>query len=159
MRIEEAYSAWAPELTGYASALVGPHEAADVVADAFEQLLARPDRQWESVSDHRPYLFRCVLNAARMRRRSSGRRNSRQRRAAIIGAPQSATSGMAGEVLVDPAISAALRTLSIQQRAIAYFTYWEDLSIEQIAMLLGVGSGSVKKQLARARAKMREELS
>ncbi len=66
---------------------------------------------------------------------------------------------MAGEVLVDPAISAALRTLSIQQRAIAYFTYWEDLSIEQIAMLLGVGSGSVKKQLARARAKMREELS
>ncbi len=80
VRIDEAYSKWADELTRYASALVGPHDAADVVADAFAGLLAAGDERWASVIEPRTYLFRCVLSAARMRRRSSERRAVRERR-------------------------------------------------------------------------------
>lgn len=160
MRIEEAYAAWSGELIGYASALVGPHDAADVVADAFAGVLSAGDDRWAAVVEPRPFLFRCVLNAARMRQRSSSRRSERQRRVALVGGTDaSRRSDSAGRDLVDPAMLEVLDSLSVQQRAVTYFTYWQDLSVDQIADLLEVSSGSVKKQLARARARMREVLS
>lgn len=151
---------WSAELTGYASALVGPNEAADVVSDAFAGVLSAGEDRWDSVAEPRPYLFRCVLNAARMRQRSVGRRAERQRRVAFAGSTNSSeASDPAGRDIVDGTLLEVLDSLSVQQRAITYFTYWQDLSVDQIADLLGVSSGSVKKQLARARARMREDLS
>lgn len=40
-----------------------------------------------------------------------------------------------------------------------FLTYWEDLTPSQIADLLDVGEGSVRKQLARARETLRSVLS
>ena len=39
-----------------------------------------------------------------------------------------------------------------------YLTYWDDLTPAQIAELLGVGEGTVRKQLARAREQLRRIL-
>lgn len=160
VRIDEAYATWADELTRYASALVGPHDAADVVADAFAGLLGVGDERWMSVSEPRPYLFRCVLNSARMRARSSARRTLRERRVAVVVGSGALTSFDDGEQeLIDASVLAALDSLSVQQRAVAYFTYWEDLSVLQIAALLDVSPGAVKKQLVRARNRMRKVLT
>jgi DNA-directed RNA polymerase specialized sigma24 family protein len=51
------------------------------------------------------------------------------------------------------------RSLSAQQRAIAYLTYWEDLAPQVIANLLNISEGSVKRQLARARSNLRKALA
>ena len=54
--------------------------------------------------------------------------------------------------------TAALAQLSPQQRAVVYFTYWDDLLPSQIAELLDVSEGTVRKQLARARDHLRRIL-
>ena len=59
-----------------------------------------------------------------------------------------------------PAVDAhrALGQLSEQQRAVVFLTYWEDQTPAQIAELLGVADGTVRKQLARAREHLRRIL-
>jgi len=52
----------------------------------------------------------------------------------------------------------ALAELSEQQRTVVYLTYWEDLAPTQIAELLDVSEGTVRKQLARARDHLRRIL-
>ena len=57
-----------------------------------------------------------------------------------------------------PEVVAAVARLSSRQRACVYLTYWEDLSPPMVADRLGIGEGTVKQYLARARAKLREVL-
>lgn len=52
----------------------------------------------------------------------------------------------------------ALAHLSPQQRAVAYLAYWYDQTPLQIAELLGVREGTVRKQRARAREHLRRIL-
>ena len=74
---EEVYRKHAEELTRFATFLVGPDHAPDVVSDAV--LSAFSSRSWPAVGDRRAYLLRSVLNAARMLARSSAQRHERER--------------------------------------------------------------------------------
>jgi RNA polymerase sigma-70 factor (sigma-E family) len=49
----------------------------------------------------------------------------------------------------------ALATLPPRARAVVVLRYWEDLSIDQVAALLGCSTGNVKSQSARALDKLR----
>jgi RNA polymerase sigma-70 factor (sigma-E family) len=49
----------------------------------------------------------------------------------------------------------ALRALPPKPRAMVVLRYWEDLSVEQTAELLGCSPGNVKSQCSRALAKLR----
>jgi DNA-directed RNA polymerase specialized sigma24 family protein len=51
---------------------------------------------------------------------------------------------------------AALRQLPPRQRAVVVLRYWEDLTDAQIAATLGCSPGTVRSQLSRALAKLRE---
>ena len=53
---------------------------------------------------------------------------------------------------------AAVNKLSVQQRASVVLTYWEDLAPAEVATRLHVSEGSVKRHLARARARLKELL-
>ena len=57
-----------------------------------------------------------------------------------------------------PEVAEAVSRLSPQQRAVVFLTYWNDLDVAGIAALLGVGEGTVRKQLDRGRSKLREVL-
>jgi RNA polymerase sigma-70 factor (ECF subfamily) len=59
---------------------------------------------------------------------------------------------------VDVDVLAAIDKLSVQQRASVVLTYWEDLPPVEVASRLGISEGSVKRHLARARARLRELL-
>jgi RNA polymerase sigma-70 factor (ECF subfamily) len=59
---------------------------------------------------------------------------------------------------LEPEVSAAVAGLSPQQRAVVFLTYWDDLDPRSVGALLGVGEGTVRKQLNRARARLREVL-
>ncbi len=58
-----------------------------------------------------------------------------------------------------PEVVTAVVALSPQQRACVYLTYWEDLALNDVAERLGIGEGTVKRYLARARARLREVLN
>lgn len=156
--LEDAYRAWAADLVAFASTITGHDAAADAVAEVFQRLLADPSR-WESVRDPRRYLFRCVVNAARASGRSDGRRRVREDR--VWSSEVRHRRRDVGElsVLVDDRIGAAVAALSPQQRSIVFLTYWLDEPVPQVAEILGVRPGTVRRQLARARARLRGELS
>jgi Sigma-70 region 2 len=69
----EAYEKHADDLIAYATVLVGPNEAEDVVADAVLRVFV--SKSWSRVREPRRYLFRSVLNqaASHRRRRTTGR--------------------------------------------------------------------------------------
>ncbi|MFI9783531.1 SigE family RNA polymerase sigma factor [Kitasatospora sp. NPDC051984] len=52
----------------------------------------------------------------------------------------------------------ALAELPARARAMVVLRYWEDLSVETVADLLGCSTGTVKSQCSRALARLREQL-
>ena len=52
----------------------------------------------------------------------------------------------------------ALATLPPRARAVVVLRYWEDLSVDQVADMLGCSAGNVKSQSARALGKLRAVL-
>ena len=111
-------------------------------------------KRWQNADEPLAYLHASMVNNAKMSHRSSSRRRDREWRVsmAIAAAPQQQ------RLLDRPEVVEAIRSLSAQQRAVVYFTYWEDQRPIDIARTLNVEEGTVKKQLARARARLREVL-
>ena len=143
----------------FASTLTARDDAADAVADVFQRFLAEPST-WKTVRDPRGYLFRCVANAARANGRSSGRRRSREKAVSWIETPQAGTASVAeASVLVDDRIRTAVGALSNQQRSVVFLTYWMDEPIDRVAEILRVRPGTIRRQLARARHRLRGALS
>lgn len=147
-RFAEAYEKHASDLVSYATALVGSGQAEDLVAEAALRTLRTVD--WDRVADSRAYLFRCVLNEARRLHR----RRPVPVHELLRAFHRSDTSVRSG---VDEL--GVFRHLSIQERAVVYLAYWEDAPVQEIARTLGIGDGTVRRYLARARAKLRKELA
>jgi RNA polymerase sigma-70 factor (ECF subfamily) len=147
--IGECYERHRAALVRFAATQVGPHDAPDVVSDAVIGVL-RAQRTNTHVTDPRSYLYRAVANAARKHWRSVDRRTRRERIAAL---PEAVD-----DTIADPDVLSAIARLSPQQRAVIHLAYWEDLTVSDIADRLGVGNGTVKRQLARARSRLAEVL-
>ena len=137
----EIYERHADELIRFASVLVGPSGAEDVVAGAMERVLATVD--WSAVMAPRAYLFRAVLNEARAQHRSTQRRLRREARTALIDRETSPS--------VRPEVLDAMRRLTVRQRAVVYFTYWVDLDIANVARAVQISPRTAERELAAAR--------
>jgi len=133
-----------------ATVLVGPANAHDLVVDTVQRVVRRAD--WSTIDRPGAYLSRAIVNAATSAKRSAIRREEREARASRLVIVQS----------VDPTnvvdVHRALGRLTPQQRAIVYFTYWEDLSIPEVARRLDIHEGTVRKQIVRAKERLREVL-
>ena len=142
-------SRW-PGLVRLAFGLTGDRWAAEDIAQV---TLARAYVAWRRVrraDDPDAYLRRILINA-------SNRRFRRHRVAEQPGdPPETAVEGPADLVGERAALLAALRQLPTRQRAVVVLRYWEDLSDTQIAAALGCSPGTVRSQLSRALAKLRE---
>ena len=68
----EVYAKYADDLVRFATSLVGPTDAQDVVADAVVRVMW--SKRWARVTNYKAYLYRAVLNEARMHHRSTMRR-------------------------------------------------------------------------------------
>jgi RNA polymerase sigma-70 factor (ECF subfamily) len=146
---EQVYRSYAVELTRYATGLVGPFDAADVVTDAC--LKAFSSRTWPEVSNRRAYLYRTVLSVATDHHRSTLSRRLREMKTA---SPETAPHQD-----VDFDVLQAVERLSVQQRAAVLLTYWADLPVEAVADRMGISTGAVKRHLARARKHLEEWLT
>jgi RNA polymerase sigma factor (sigma-70 family) len=144
----EIYAALAPELIGFATALVGRRDAEDVLSSAIARPLAAPS--WPTVTNRRSYLYRAVFNEAQRWNRRSALRHDREARAAVPNRWE--VPGFR------PEVRAAVERLSVRQRAVVLLTYWADLDPATIAERLGLSEGTVRRHLARARAQLRKVL-
>lgn len=133
----DIYNKYKDELVRYATALVGPDEAEDVLSTVLVKVLRR--RSLESLDNPEAYLFRAVLNESR----SVWRRRQRPR---LVREEQV-------EYAPDPLpeVVEALRGLPPRQRAATYLVYFVDLSVGVTAELMGCTEGTVKRHLHDAR--------
>jgi RNA polymerase sigma factor (sigma-70 family) len=129
-----------PELIRYANALVGPSEGEDVVMTVVGRTLRRS--RLSELDNPKGYLLRGVLNEAR----------GRGRRKTTVPLGHDLTEG------ADPGMAEVidvLMALPTRQRATVYLHYWEGLSTSEIADVMDVGPGTVKRYLHLARKKLK----
>jgi len=144
----------------FAYRLLGSAEAAeDVAHDCFLGLIKEPGRFDSTRASLRTYLYAAARNQAAKRYQSFGRETALEE---LVDEPQSADrqgpmalvlqNELAGEV------EQAIASLpALQREALVLFEY-EDLSLAEIAAIVGADSGTVKSRLFRAREKLRVRL-
>lgn len=149
----EIYEKYSADLIRYATVLVGPDEAPDVVSTVVLRVLRR--RSLGDFDDPKAYLFRSVMNECR----SWGRR--RKSRRVALGRFFERQESDSLESAVADRVSAAEAVWRLPQRlrSAAYLVYWLDLPIAEAARVLGVSPGTVKRYVHEARERIREELS
>ncbi|HEY7070201.1 MAG TPA: SigE family RNA polymerase sigma factor [Acidimicrobiales bacterium] len=143
---EETYRACYGRLTRVAHLILGSNEVAEeIVQDAFVALYPR----FASVQSPEAYLRRTVVNGCRawIRRKQTGYRLAR---------PEVAITARAPEL---DETWAALDRLTPGQRTAVVLRYYGDLSLAEIAELTGTRVGTVKSQLHRALAQLKEVLA
>lgn len=136
------------DLVRFATVLVGPGDAHDVSVESF--MRAAPAAGQDGVDNPRAFLMRAVANRAHDLRRSNERRWRRD-----LAAVGPASSGNP-DTFVD--VRRAVSSLSLGQRSVIYFIYWEDRTEAQTAEVLGVSPGTVRRHLVRARTHLRKAL-
>lgn len=145
---DQLWRAHAADLMRFATVLVGPVDAHDITVEAF--LRAAPVAESHTVTNPRAYLMRAVANHATDLHRSRERRWRRD--LAAVG--PASTDGP--DTFLD--VRRAVSSLSLAQRTVIYFVYWEDLTEREIATLLQVAPGTVRRHLVRARIHLRKAL-
>ena len=139
----EVYSKYRGELLRYATGLVGAGRAEDVVSTVVVRAIRR--RSLADLDNPRAYLLKAVLNEARGLARSQG----------TFPLPDTPVSDPPIELLD---VIAAVWRLPIRQRAAVFLFYWEGHPVAEIAELMGVRPGTVKRYLHLARERLKGSL-
>lgn len=142
-------------LLRYAYLLTGEAaEAADLVQEALLRAFGRTTRGL-TVESAEAYVRRAILTIHIDGRRRAGRWT----RVRHLVAGRDDVSGPEGAVVDGADLRSALASLSPRQRACVVLHYYEDLSVAQVADVLGCAPGAVKRHLSDARARLEPLLS
>ena len=142
----DIYEAIAPGLMRFATALVGPDDAADVVSAVVVRVLGK--RALSSLEKPEAYLMQAVMNEARQTYRG----RARQHRAMVRVGPGPNARDAADVARTD--LTDAVMALPPQQRAAAYLVYWCDYTSAEAAELMGWSDGTVRRYLHLVRNKL-----
>ena len=135
-------------------------DAEDAAQEAFVKAYRALGR-FRTGAPFRPWLLQIVANEARNRVRSAGRRANlalRARESDVSGdaAPSPEATLVASERRA--ALLEAVNGLREEERLVVACRYFLELSEEETEAALGVPRGTVKSRLARALARLREEM-
>jgi RNA polymerase sigma-70 factor (sigma-E family) len=124
--------------------------------DLLQTALLRAAQRW-SAARQAPvaYLRQILVNLARDRWRRQARR---PREEPLVHDHRAGDDGP-DQVAQRRVVVHALSRLPIRQREVVVLRFFEDLSIEQTAELLGCSIGTVKSYTSRALARLRDELT
>jgi RNA polymerase sigma-70 factor (sigma-E family) len=124
--------------------------------DLLQTALARTWPHWRRIADGQPEAYvRMVMvrtNASWRARRWTG-----ERPAADV--PAIGISPEDGHVDDRLSLAAALAELPVRQRQTVVLRYFDDLSVEAVAEIMGSSTGTVKSQSAKGLAKLRAALA
>ncbi len=139
----EIYGKYREELHRYATTLVGASDAEDVVSTVVLRIIRK--RGLEDLDDPRAYLFKSVLNESRGYAR-------RRKHTPLVDQP---ISDVPVELLD---VVQAVMDLPLRQRAAVFLYYWESEPIDEIARLMNIVPGAVKRYLHLARKRLKGAL-
>lgn len=122
-------------------------DAEDVFQEVFLRYFRHEDK-FESDEHRRAWLIRCTINRARSALASPWRRR-------VLPMETAEEIGVRDE---NRAVYAAVLALPPKYRTVVHLHYFEGLSVAEIAADLGCAEGTVKSQLHRARALLKEAL-
>lgn len=154
------YERYRDPIFRFAYRLLGSVEAAeDVVHDCFLGLIKEPGRFDSSRASLRTYLYGAARNQAAKRYQSFGRETGIDELADELRSAD--RQGPMARVLDDELAGEVERAIAglppLQREALVLFEY-EELSLAEIAAVVGADSGTVKSRLFRAREKLRSRL-
>jgi len=154
------YERYRDPIFRFAYRLLGSAEAAeDVTHDCFLSLIKEPARFDSTRASLRTYLYAAARNQAAKRYQSFGRETALEE---LADEPHSADRhGPIALMLEDELAGEVERAIAslppLQREALVLFEY-EDLSLAEIAAVVGADSGTVKSRLFRARERLRARL-
>jgi RNA polymerase sigma-70 factor (sigma-E family) len=129
-------------------------QADDLVQEALVRAFIRPRRvpgPGAAEAYVRVIMVNLFIDAAR--------RHARWSRVAPLLRPASITPDLADQVSERDAMLAALRDLSPRQRACVVLRYYQDLPVAEVAAVLGVAEGTVKRYLSEAMSRVASQLA
>ena len=154
----ESFSAMAEaEMPGLRRFAVGvcadPHRADDLVQAALERVYV----VWPRVCEvERPGAY---LRTVLLRLAVREQRLARWSRETTTGAPPEPETGPGSDLATETAgrldLVALMAVLTVKQRAVVLLRYVEDRPVAEVAAVLGVGEGTVKRQSSDALARLR----
>jgi len=143
-----------PALLRTAWMLTGDAAAAE---DLLQTALARTWPHWRRVSDGQPDAY---VRKVMVRTNASWRARHWTRETPTADVPAVAAQGGADAQVDDRlALAAALAALPVRQRQAVVLRYFDDLSVEAVADLMGSSPGTVKSQSAKGLTKLRAALA
>lgn len=122
-------------------------DAEDVFQEVFLRYFRHGDRL-ESEEHRKAWLIRCTINRANSLLTSPWRRRT-------VPLDTAARLGVEDEYRE---VYSAVLALPAKYRTVIHLYYFEGLTVAEIAAALGVAQGTVKSQLSRARALLRDAL-
>lgn len=126
-----------------------PEEARDAVQEGFSDALCELDR-YKGRGSFEGWVWRCVINAARMSRRRSARDRFMARR------DRAAQPTEAAEP--QPKLLEQIAHLPERQRLVLFLRYFADLSYDAIAEALRIAPGTVAATLHAAHGALRQQI-
>jgi RNA polymerase sigma-70 factor (ECF subfamily) len=154
-RFEELATTCGPRVLAYLARRTSPREDA---ADVYQEVLTTTWRKVHTAPEAADEAVAWMLAIARRtlanHRRASGRRlaaTDRLRDELLASAPE--REGVGGDDRVDD-VRSALAGLGEDDREVLLLTYWEGLSSDQVAAVVGAGAATTRKRLQRARERL-----
>ena len=150
---EEFVRARSVSLLRAATLLTGDrYQAQDLV----QTTLWRTYRHWgRALSNPDAYARRVLVHLVHDQWRHTRRRVTET---ALDHDAPGATADTAAEIVERDALIAALRLVPARQRATLVLRFWEDMSVDETASILGCSAGNVKSNTSRGLANLREIL-
>ncbi len=138
---EAIYRRHKHDLIRYATVLVGPSDAEDVLSTVIARVY-RSRRTLNDLAEPRPYLMKAVFHE------SLDRKKKRQKRDLPL------VDQAIEPVKSRPEVLEAVMELPVQQRAAVYLTYWVGMTSDEAARCMGCGASTVRRYLHLARKKL-----
>ena len=152
-KLEALYLCHGPEALRLAYLLTGDRELAEDLAQEAFVRVARRLTGLRNADSVRWYLRRTVVNLA-----NSHLRRRRVERAHMPALASSVAGVVTTDVVTKQVVRDAIARLSARQRTVVVLRYYQDLTDQQIASVLGCPVGTVKSALHRAAAILRQNL-
>lgn len=149
------------EIVRYVHARLGPALAEDVAAETFLAAFRYRDRFDPARLEARPWLYGIAVRQIGKHQRAEIRYRRAMARLPVDGVPADFGDRSIDRVIAEqlrPQLSAALTSLSRQDRELLLLIAWADLTYAEAAQALGLTISAVRSRLNRIRVKARKAL-
>lgn len=150
---------WTPRLLRYAARMLGGSmESAETARDVVQETWVGAIRGLSGLRD--PAQFPAWIYGIATRKCADAIRTNVRRRRLDVDAVAVGAGSAGADVSVEHRIDVAtgIRQLPPKQRAAVQLFYGEDLTVEEVALALGIPAGTVKSRLHQARQALKRNL-